>query len=58
MPPNIHPRTALVRAFDMGVARPNSQKARGIDATDPYRTGIPAKGRNGAILGASMTLSG
>jgi hypothetical protein len=42
----------------MGVRRANSQKARGIDATDPYRTGMAAKGRNGAILGASMALSG
>ncbi len=42
MPPNIHSRTALVSTFAMGVPRPNSQKARGIDATDPYRTGMAA----------------
>lgn len=59
MPPNIHSCTAQLASFDMamGVGRPNSQKARGIDATDPYRTGMPAKGRNGSILGA-IALSG
>ncbi len=59
MPPNIHSCTAQLASFDMamGVWRANSEKARGIDATDPYRTGILAKGRNGAILGA-MALSG